>query len=46
MATFENYKFPFTKLSIKKQIVKKLDELSAQTKKLGKIYQQKIDDLE
>jgi len=29
-----------------KQIVKKLDKLSAQTKKLEKIYQQKINDLE
>lgn len=33
-------------LTTQKQIVKKLDELSEQTKKLEKIYQQKIDDLE
>ncbi len=33
-------------IEIQKQIVKKLDSLSAETKKLEEIYQQKIDDLE
>ena len=33
-------------LTQQKQIVKKLDELSNQTKKLEKNYQQKIDDLD
>ncbi len=53
-ATVHGVKLPFVKglkvsmLSLREQqkIVKKLDALSAQTKKLEKIYQQKLDDLE
>ena len=45
LATFENELFPFPPLSTQKQIVFKLDALSASTKKLEKNYQQKIDDL-
>ncbi len=37
---------PLSSLPEQKQIVKKLDELSAKTKKLESVYQQKIDDLE
>ena len=45
--TLVNFSIPVLKsLSEQKQIVKKLDDLSVQTKKLEKIYQQKIDDLE
>ena len=41
------FPIPFPKdVQIQKQIVKKLDAISAETKKLGAIYQQKIDDLE
>ena len=36
----------FPDIKTQKQIVKKLDELSAQTKKLEDVYRQKIDDLE
>jgi type I restriction enzyme S subunit len=43
----ENYLFSFPKSKKKQQsIVKKLDALSAETKKLDAIYQQKIEDLE
>ena len=42
----KNLILPIPSLPTQKQIVKKLDELSAQTKKLEKVYQQKIDDLE
>lgn len=37
---------PFSPLTTQKQIVAKLDALSASTKKLEKNYQQKVDDLE
>ncbi|MCG2694851.1 restriction endonuclease subunit S [Candidatus Parcubacteria bacterium] len=41
----EKHRIFLPKLAEQKQIVKKLDSLSEQTKKLEKIYQQKIDDL-
>lgn len=46
MQTFENEKFPFPSLSSQKIIVKELDALSAKTKQLEEIYQQKIIALE
>jgi type I restriction enzyme S subunit len=46
MATFENELFPFPSLAKQKSIVKKLDALSAETKKLEAIYKQKLEDLE
>jgi type I restriction enzyme S subunit len=46
MGTFENELFPFPKVDKQKQIVQKLDALSAETKRLEAIYQQKILDLE
>lgn len=46
MGTFENELFPFPPVSTQESIVEKLDALSAETKKLEAIYQQKINDLE
>lgn len=46
MATFESELFPFPPLSEQKSIVKKLDALAAETKKLEAIYKQKLADLE
>jgi len=46
MGTFENELFPFPPVQEQQSIVQKLDTLSAQTKKLEAIYQQKINDLE
>lgn len=46
MATFEDEKFPIPPLSEQKAIVKKLDQLSEQTKKLEGIYQKKLADIE
>ncbi len=46
MGTFENELFPFPKVDKQKTIVQKLDALSAETKRLEGIYQQKILDLE
>lgn len=46
MGTFENKLFPFPSVIEQKLIVQKLDALSAETKKLEAIYQQKIADLE
>ena len=46
MGTFENELFPFPNVDKQKEIVKKLDALSAETKQLEAIYQQKILDLE
>ena len=46
MGTFENELFPFPSLEEQKIIVKQLDALSTETKKLETIYQQKINDLE
>ena len=41
-----NFIIKLPKLKNQRQIVKKLDELSAETKKLESVYQQKIDALE
>ena len=46
MGTFENELFPFPKVDKQKKIVQKLDALSAETKRLEAIYQQKSLDLE
>ena len=46
MGTFENELFPFPSVKEQKEIVQKLNTLSAETKKLEAIYQQKINDLE
>lgn len=46
LATFENELFPFPSLTEQKAIVKKLDALSAGTKKLETTYKQKLADLE
>lgn len=46
MGTFKNKLFPFPSVKEQKAIVKKLDALSTETKKLEAIYQQKIEDLE
>jgi type I restriction enzyme S subunit len=46
MGTFENELFPFPSVKEQKAIVNKLDALSAETKKIEAIYQQKINDLE
>lgn len=46
MGTFENKLFPFPSVKEQKIIVKKLNALSTETKKLETIYQQKLNDLE
>ena len=46
MGTFENELFPFPPVIEQQTIVKKLDALSTETKKLEAIYKQKINDLE
>lgn len=46
MGTFENEHFPFPPLKTQLSLVRELDALSAETKKLEVIYQQKINDLE
>ena len=46
LGTFQNQNFPFPSINEQQQIVKKLNSLSAETKKLEAIYQQKINDLE
>jgi len=45
LGTFKNQNFPFAPLTEQKSIVKKLDALSAETRRLETIYQQKLDDL-
>jgi len=45
MATFESKVFPFPQLKQQQSIVKKLNKLSAETKKLEVIYNQKLADL-
>ena len=42
----QNTLIPFPPMIVQKSIVKKLDSLSAETKKLEGIYQQKLNDLE
>lgn len=46
MATFEHQTFPFPSLSKQKKIVEELNHLLSETKKLEKIYEQKLSDLE
>ncbi len=46
IGTFKGKLFPFPVIKEQKKIVKKLDSLQTQTKKLETIYQQKIADLE
>lgn len=46
LGTFENELFPFPSIKEQQTIVKKLDALSTETKKLEAIYQQKINNLE
>ena len=45
-AQLENFVIHYPKLQAQQIIVQKLDALSAETKKLETIYQQKINDLE
>ena len=42
MGTFEHERFPFPSVAEQKQIVNKLDTLSAETRRLESIYQQKL----
>ncbi|MDA8758168.1 restriction endonuclease subunit S [Flavobacteriaceae bacterium] len=46
LGTFEGKLFPFPSTEEQQKIIKKLDNLSAETKKLKAIYSQKIADLE
>lgn len=46
MGTFEKELFPFPPLKIQQSIVKKLDDISTEIKKLEAIYKQKIEDIE
>jgi len=46
LGTFKNKLFPFPPLKEQQKIVKKLNTLQAETKKLESIYEQKIADLE
>lgn len=46
LGTFQNQNFPFPSVKEQQEIVKKLNSLSIETKKLEAIYQQKIADLE
>ena len=46
LGTFKNKLFPFPPVKEQQQIVKKLNSLSTETKKLEAHYQQKINDLE
>jgi len=46
LGTFKNKLFPFPPVKQQQQIVKKLNSLSTETKKLEAIYQQKTNDLE
>jgi type I restriction enzyme S subunit len=45
LGTFKNKLFPLPSLKQQQKIVKKLNALQSETKKLEVIYQQKIDDL-
>lgn len=46
MGTFEAQTFPFPKLEEQKKIVKQLDTLAIETKKLETLYRKKIDNIE
>jgi len=46
MGTFEKKLFPFPSIQEQKQIVKKLNKLSAETQNLESIYQQKLNNLD
>jgi len=46
MGTFETEKFPFPSVKEQQIIVRKLDAMSTETKKLETIYQSKLNDLE
>ena len=46
MGTFENQRFPFPPLPVQEQVVSKLDSLSAETRRLENLYQQKLTALE
>jgi type I restriction enzyme S subunit len=46
LKTMREFKVPLPSLSTQQSIVKKLDTLSTETKKLETIYQQKLNDLE
>lgn len=46
LKSMRGYKLAFPPMDIQKSIVKKLDKLSVETKKLESIYQNKIEDLE
>ena len=46
MGTFKDKLFPFPSVKEQKRIVVKLNNLSAETKKLESVYQKKIEDLE
>ena len=42
MGTFENERFPFPSVAVQRQIVAKLDDLSAETQRLESLYQRKL----
>ena len=46
LKSMRNYTLPLPSITEQKQIVKKLDQLQAETKKLELVYQQKLDNLE
>ncbi len=46
MGTFEKKLFPFPSIQEQKQIVQQLNNLSAETKKIELIFQQKLDNIE
>lgn len=46
MGTFENEKFPFPSVDEQKQVVAKLDALSAETQRLETLYQRKLQALD
>ena len=46
LGTFENQKFPFPTIKAQENIVKKINLLAVETKKIELIYKQKLEDLE
>ena len=46
MGTFENERFPFPPVAEQRQIVEKLDDLSEETQRLARLYEQKLAALE